>query len=274
MGTAQDVAWKQDNRLHFDTIVEQYDVVRPQYPPALYADLLAYAQVAKGTSAVEIGPGTGKATATFLDAGCTVTAVEIGQHMADFLKNKFSAQKHFDVIVSAFEDAALPEDCCQLVYAAAAFHWVDAARGCPKVFGLLKHGGAFALFRYHTLPVEGNALYEEIQTVYQAHYHQPYVKLPKMTPETLWQPEQIKKSFGFEDLAIYGFADIVQKIYPASRTLDADGYIAMLETFADHRSLPDADRNALYTKVKAAIIRHGGTIRVDYAFQLYMGKKP
>lgn len=72
---------------------------------------------------------------------------------------------------------------------------------------------------------------------------------------------------------VYGFSEVTMKLYDASRTYSADGYIAFLDTYSDHRGLPDDNRVALYVGIKEAILRHGGHHKVDYVFQLYMGRK-
>ena len=139
--------WERDNRKHFDDIVVNYDKVRWDYPAELFADAIQYSGQGEGKKAIEIGAGTGKATSPFLDEGYAVTAVEMGANMTDFLRDKFKGYKRFNVITSTFEDAHLEDESYDLIYAASAFHWIDAHVGCPKVLRLLKSGGAFVLFR-------------------------------------------------------------------------------------------------------------------------------
>ena len=72
----------------FDQEVAAYDRARPSYPDALFDDLIAYLgnnDLSIPFDAVEIGPGTGKATASLLARGSRVTAVEHGAAMAAFL---------------------------------------------------------------------------------------------------------------------------------------------------------------------------------------------
>jgi len=69
------------------------------------------------------------------------------------------------------------------------------------------------------------------------------------------------------------FEDVSMKLYDVLRTFGADEYIAILDTFSDHRSLPDHEREALYAGVKEVIIKHDGHHNVGYVFQLYMGRK-
>ena len=165
--------WEQENRIHFDEIVVTYDKVRWDYPDELFADIFEY--VGAGSKIVlEIGAGTGKATAPFINAGYDVTAVEMGVNMSDFIREKFKDNTNFNLITSTFEDVELQDDKYDLVYSASAFHWIDAEIGCPKVFRLLKSGGVFALFRNNAVLNEENKIYNEIQEVYEKHYYSHY----------------------------------------------------------------------------------------------------
>ncbi|MDR2559083.1 MAG: class I SAM-dependent methyltransferase, partial [Oscillospiraceae bacterium] len=126
--------WERDKRTHFDEIVDSYDRERPDYPRELFNDIIEYSGAGENKKALEIGAGTGKSTTPFLDAGYNVTAVEPGENMAEFLRNKFKGNNNFNVTVSDFESASLEEENYNLVYAATAFHWVEPQIGCPKVF--------------------------------------------------------------------------------------------------------------------------------------------
>lgn len=276
MGMDNGTGWERSKRTHFDEIVTIYDKVRWEYPDQLFADVIQYLGPEIGKKALEIGAGTGKATAPFLDMGYAVTAVEMGANMAEFLLNNFKGYTNFNVIIDTFEEASLEEVNYDLIYAASAFHWVDAEIGCPKVFRLLKNGGVFALFRYNAIPADGEELYEEIQTLYDKFYNSYYlskVRPVRKSKEEYGEPSEIYKGFRFESLENYGFCEVTMKLYEASQRYSADEYIELLETYADHRGLPEANRLNLYAGIKEAILRHGGHHKVDYIFQLYMGKK-
>jgi Dimethyladenosine transferase (rRNA methylation) len=265
--------WEIQNRTHFDEIVANYDRTRLEYPANLISDIFNYAHADNSKKALEIGAGTGKATKSFLDAGYDVTAVEIGSNMAGFLKERFRQYQNLDVINDSFEKIPLENDKYDLIYAASAFHWVDAEIGCPKALRLLKCGGTLALFRYNAVPDDGEKLYEKIQTIYEKYFHKPYVRPAKTTREEYEKPTEIFKGFRFNDLKEYGFADVIMKFYDETKVFGADDYISLLDTMADHRSLANGDRAALYSGIREAILNHGGQIHVDYVFQLYMGRK-
>lgn len=268
--------WERSRRTHFDEIVADYDKMRPEYPSELFGDIFRYAGAGNGKKALEIGAGTGKATAPFLGAGYDVTAVELGGNMAAFLRERFKGYKNFRVITAAFEDASLEENRYGLIYAASAFHWVNAEIGCPKAFRLLQSGGTVALFRYNIMAEDAEESYRDIQAVYEKYYHSYYTsnqRPVKKSKEEFENPSEILLAFGFESLEAHGFKDVSMKFYDGTRTFGADEYIAWLDTMSDHRSLPESNRAALYAGVKEAIIKHGGHYKVDFIFQLYMGRK-
>jgi len=275
---ADKTGWERERRTHFDEIVVNYDNIRPEYPGKLFADIFSYIGENTDIKALEIGAGTGKATAHFLEAGYDVTAVELGENMAEFLQVRFEGHKNFNVIVSAFEDVGLEDNSYDLIYAASAFHWVNAEIGCPKVANLLKSGGVFALFRYNFLATHNEALDSDIHAVYTKHYFSYYTSKStatriRRTHDEFEEPSKIFSNYGFEDLRDYGFHDVSLNFYDVTWTLDADGYIKLLDTFADHRGLPEENRIALYAGIKEAISKHGGYIKEDDVFQLYMGRK-
>ncbi len=275
MGMNNGMGWERNNRTVFDEIVTNYDKVRWGYPDELYMDIIRYSGPGKGKKALEIGAGTGKATARFLNMGYDVTAVEMGINMTDFLLDRFREYTNFNVVTATFEDALLEDNDYDLIYAASAFHWVDAEIGCPKVYHHLKNGGAFVLFRNNPVPAVGEELYEEIQTVYEKYYYCYYTsrKRPvRKSREDFWKPSEIYNSFRFEGLERYGFHEVTMKLYDASQIYSADEYIALLDTYSDHRGLPKDNRTALYSGIREAILRHGGYHKVDYIYQLYMGK--
>jgi ubiquinone/menaquinone biosynthesis C-methylase UbiE len=255
-----------------------YDKVRWVYPAELYADIFEYSGTGP-KNALEIGAGTGKATAPFLNAGYDVTAVEMGENMSAFMLDKFKEHTNFDVITATFEDVELQDNSYDLIYAASAFHWVDAEIGCPKAFRLLKNGGTFALFRNNSVPPSDDELYKESQAVYEKYYHSHYennkrpIEVSEMTLDDYLTPSEIHRGFRFENMEQYGFVNVVMKLYKVDITYSADEYIALLDTYSDHRALPDNNRVALYEGIKEVILKHGGQQKLNCTFQLYMGRK-
>jgi len=71
-----------------------HDEIRPDYPNAVFDDVVAIANLEPGVSILEIGCGTGQATQRFLSRGFRVVAIEPGselmrvarKNVADFQK--------------------------------------------------------------------------------------------------------------------------------------------------------------------------------------------
>jgi SAM-dependent methyltransferase len=132
----------------FSSDAAAYEAGRPPYPEAVYGLLREVCGLGGGTAVVEIGPGTGLATARLLDHGASVTAVELSPEFADRLRAKF-AGRPLRVVVGAFEDAALDPASFDLAVAATSFHWVPTEVGLRRCAEVLRPGGWLALWWNH-----------------------------------------------------------------------------------------------------------------------------
>jgi len=272
--------WERHNRVVFDEITENYDKSRWGYPSEIFSDIIKYVSPNSGKKALEIGAGTGKATIHALSAGYDVFAVEMGENMSDFLKEKFSNSNNLHVLTSTFEDAMLDGSSYDLIYAASAFHWIDADIGCPKVFRLLKNDGTFALFRNNAVRQGEGDLSDAIENAYIQHYYTHYTDwksrekhITEMSVADYLDSDELYKGFRLRGLELYGFTDITMKLYKSHKLYTADEYISLMDTMSDHISLPSENRKALYSDLAYAINNHSGTLKVDYVYQLYMGRK-
>ncbi|HAG42838.1 MAG TPA: hypothetical protein DCL31_04970 [Clostridium sp.] len=54
-------------------------------------------------SLIEVGCGTGQATEPFLKTKCKVTAVELGENLSSYTREKFKSYKNLNVVQSVFE---------------------------------------------------------------------------------------------------------------------------------------------------------------------------
>ena len=124
----------------FGSAAETYERYRMGYPDELVNAVLRYAG-RPVDSALEVGAGTGKATAVFAGRGIEVTALEPDLEMARVLA-RTTRGLPVQVVVSTFE--AFPADRgFDLLYAAAAWHWTDPATRWSRAAELLVPGASW-----------------------------------------------------------------------------------------------------------------------------------
>lgn len=226
----------------FGSIAAAYERYRPGYPPALVDAVLSYA-APPVASALEMGAGTGKATRAFAERGVEVVATEPDAEMLAELR------RHVPSNVRA-EQATLEEvqggATYDLVFAAAALHWTDAATRWARIADLLRPGGTFASFGGPvelTNPVLRQAVQDADRSTGVDH-----VTSPDGTPEDAamqWPGTEMLQS----DL----FTDVVQSTIPRQITMSADDYIGHLGTISAYLVLPEEERLAVFDRVRGVL---------------------
>jgi SAM-dependent methyltransferase len=250
-----------ERRKTFDLDPANYDRCRPGYASELYREIFRYSGLNESMRALEIGVGTGLATPPILDTLCHVTAVEAGLNLAEYVQKKFSVRPNFTVVCSDFESFE-PGEQYDLVYSATAFHWIGEETGYPKVKRLLKPGGTAALF--WNRPFVGrsdDALHRQIQKIYRK--YRPSGKEPIEFSERDGQKI-------VDALERYDFHDVEFRLFHRTRTLSAPEYLGLIETYSDHRTMPEDALRALKAEIGAAISAYGGAIHIHDTMDLYL----
>ena len=262
-------------KLTFDQNVVFYDRHRPTYGARIYQDVLAYSGFGHGKQAIEVGCGTGQATRPFLDAGGNVTAVELGENLTAFTRHKFAGYHNFEVVNADFTQFSAAQDSIDLVYSATAFHWVSHEKnnmlGHRLAHGLLKPGGALAIWWNNPRGTKDAALHNEIQACYMKYAPaNAEQKQQKMENSEKWY----KDRHGYEEkiLTQLGFGAIESKLYQGYRTFTGEAYVELLHTYSDHMSLPDALRLPLFDAIGECVTKRGG-ITLQDTVDLYMARK-
>lgn len=231
--------------LSFGSVAEAYERFRPDYPEAVVDTVLDYAGH-RVASALEIGAGTGKATRVFAARGVAVTATEPDAAMLAELRVHAPAAA---VVRARFEELPVgtPYD---LVYAAAAMHWTDAAGRWERVARMLAPGGVFASFG-GPLQLADPGLDARVRAARAPFLADDEVPSPDGTPAgnpMQWPGTELTRS----DL----FADVRQVVLERRMPLTADDYIGLLATVSAYIELPASDRERALAAVRDVLPEH------------------
>ena len=253
----------------FDQVAELYEKYRACYVGQIYDDIFSYSHIHSTDRLIEVGIGTGHATLPFLQTGAHVTAVEYGENLSNFCRQKFEHYLNFSVITSKFEDCEFADESAELVYSASAFHWIPEEAGYTKVYAILKQGGVFARFANHPFPdKEKPEMCEKIQNVYKA--YAPFRGGKYSAPAEYGEESAKARALIAEK---YGFKDIQYALYHSTRTFTADDYIGLLGTYSDNISMEDATRVRFFGEIHDVIERFGGSITIYDTMDLQLARK-
>ena len=262
-----------DFRKIFDTIPDEFDKWRPRYCDELFNDVIDHSKLNSNKTALEIGPGTGQATEPVLKTGCSYLAIELGENLAAFIKNKFKSYDNLQIINADFELYDFGRDRFDLVYSAAAFQWIKEDIGYPKVFDILKSGGTFATFGTGETPENRKQpVYAKIQEVY-TQYFKPEIeytcdlKTRNKTPE---ESQQIH----FDILNKYGFVNIEYRYYDKTRELTADEFVSYTKTNATSITLKEPYKSKFYSGIREVVLSFDNKIKIYDRIILYLARKP
>ena len=251
---------RQTLRQTFGEDAELYDRVRPTYPRELFDDL-ARQVGAEHPRVLEIGPGTGQATAAMVERGWNVTALELSPGLSEVLRRKYPT---IEIIVADFDTWDLRTGAYDLVVSATAFHWLDPATRVARCVELLKPGGALAVISTRHVAGGSEQLFADVQTCYDKFTDDDPAADQMMTADDV-PPDPA-------GLATTGLFESVQSTkYVWDATYTTAEYLELLSSYSGHRALTTDRRDRLYDCIGALIDRSGGSITKRYLNQLSVG---
>jgi SAM-dependent methyltransferase len=256
---------RQEPGQSFNRVADLYEACRPGYPEALIESVIALAGLPPGGRILEIGSGTGKATAPFARRGFSILCIEPGRDLAAVAARKFKDYPGVAFETVLFEEWRESQGKFDLVMAAQAFHWVPKEVGYAKAAHALKPGGHLALF-WNRNPGPQGQIFSDLERVYRE-------RAPELfdAPTTCHERENQQT---LDDITASGhFGPVEMKKFPWSARYDTRQYLGLLNTYSDHLGLPEATRASLFEGVAEVIERHGGSIERPYVAMLYVAIK-
>jgi SAM-dependent methyltransferase len=228
----------------FDATADIYDDVRPDYPQALYDDLVALAKLEPGDRLLEIGCATGKATRPLLERGFDVVCVEPGPSLAARARANLGVRVDEEPFETWSGGGGFA-----LVYAATAWHWLSPGVRFQRAHDALRPGGHLAIWAaVHAFPDDFDPFFTEIQAVYD--------EIGESWEDT-WpppSPDEVPDDRGtIEASGLFGKVNVRRYVW--SRTYSADEYVALLSTFSGHIAMDADKREHLFDEVRRRIGR-------------------
>jgi SAM-dependent methyltransferase len=150
----------------FGPAAEEFERYRPDYPPELYARILARVPEQRRERAMDLGAGTGMVTRNLISHFREVIAVEPDAQMAA----KIAALRSRAVIrIVSAEECEQASESVDLITIANAMHWMNAKRVLANTIRWLRPDGVLAVFD-RPLPKAG----PKIDAVTKKEYRGPW----------------------------------------------------------------------------------------------------
>lgn len=253
-------------RQTFGSVSELYDRARPTYPDAVFDDLAELAGLKPGSRVLEIGPGTGKATAELVRRGYEVTGVELSTELATIARRNVPEA---EIVVGDFEAWEPERADFDAVVAFSALHWIVPELRYAKPARLLRPGGLLGVVGApHVLVPEDDPFWVEVQADYDA-----VVPRPDNAPPPA--PGELERWWIDDWLATGLLENLEERSHLAALTYTADEYVALLGTFSENIALPDEQRAELFRRIHDRIAaRPGGVVTKHQLVILTAGYRP
>jgi SAM-dependent methyltransferase len=252
-------------RTSFGSVAAQYHRARPSYPHALVSDVIDFAGAHPGSPVLEVGAGTGKATALFAARGLKITAIEPSQDMAA-VAGTDPATAGVDFVIDRFENAPLAPHRYQLIFSAQAWHWVEPLIGERIAAAALAPAGALACF-WNRVEWTRCGLRADLDAAYDS---------VGWEPQGLMTPGEARMEFADSWRERIGQVDGLgapeSRTYEWTETYSTAQYIALLGTHSDHITLEQDRRTRLFGAVATVIDEAGGSLELVYSTQLCLAR--
>ena len=250
----------------FNEAASLYNEARPRYPDDLFSALIDSTGISRGAKLLEIGPGTGQATKPLAEKGFDITAIELGEALAEITKQELRDYKNVRIINDAFEEITLPAASFDLVFAATSFHWIDPSLKFTKTHEVLKRKGHLAIIHtHHTSDENGDIFFKVSQSIFDRYGFTDKHRKPELPKN---------KDLKADDLDERLFRLTNFKRFPVVITYSAKGFVQLLGTFSNHLAATKEVRNVFFKEIENLINdKFQGKIDKHFSMSLTVAEK-
>jgi SAM-dependent methyltransferase len=235
----------------FRDVAEAYERGRPAYPPDAIAWLAQRLALGPGSTAVDLGAGTGKLTRQLLETGAHVIAVEPVESMRRVLAE---AVPEVEVLAGSAEAIPLPGASVDAATAGQAAHWFRPDEALPELVRVLRPDGAVGfVWNVHDPDDRLYAAIEELIAPYR-----------EQAPWTQWPRFD-------EALARGPFTALEQRTFEHVHELRADDVPALVASYSYVGGLEPKEREDVLRRVRELV----GTdpVRLRYRTEAYAARR-
>jgi protein-L-isoaspartate O-methyltransferase len=263
----------------FDGVADSYETYRPGFPAEVFSDIGEIVGLGPGGRVVEVGPGTGLATARLVELGVHVLAVERGAALARATADRFARTDHVRVVNTRFEDWSGPDERFDAVVSANAWHWLEAPGRWTRAHGLLRPHGWLVLVNHVVVREPGQPeVYEQTAHLHERHASDhPGWGVPATPAEFIAAADAAASSIAALERVIARAPDLssasdglfdapIVRWYRQTQHFDAHGFVGLLRTTSLYGSLPDHVREPLLDGIET----HIRTRMDDHALRDYL----
>ena len=228
--------------------------------------------MAFGYRAVDVGAGTGKATAPFAERGLRILALEPSAEMAEIARANLGGYEGVTIEEVEFERWQPPR-WFRLLFSGQAWHWIEPEFRYTRAREALVPGGSLAVF-WNRPRWESNPWRDELSAAYGrtapdlgAGSAGPGPMHPGVYETPAWSGDWTRE-LGDAD----GFEPPELRTYAWVEDYTSSEYVALLQTHSDHILLPGSAREGLLDEVASVTDGHGGTLRLEYVTALWLAR--
>jgi ubiquinone/menaquinone biosynthesis C-methylase UbiE len=247
----------------FNQMADYYDTFRPSYPVATIQEIITTANLSKASRVLEIGAGSGKATAQFAEVGFEMLCLDPGEDLVKIGNEKFGS-KNIRFVASRFEEYPLPPKYYDAILSAQAFHWVPKPVGLEKCAATLKPNGYLLPF-WNIEILDDTPFDKKLLTIIDR-----YDAFTSTASEANYQKRMESICLEIAESGYFSAPRVVKS--PWSRTYTADEYYGYLLTGQFFIQQPPEVKRACYEELVQLAAEYGGITR-RFICYLYVSQK-